>query len=61
MAEETVYTRTTRKAVEAAGGVLELAEVLGCPRTHVEDWLRGREMPPDKVFLQLLEIVSRRR
>jgi hypothetical protein len=29
--------------------------------TEINDWLAGREVPPDKAFLELLEIVSRRR
>ena len=61
MVEETVYTRTTRKALEAAGGAGELARALGRALDEVQDWLAGRAVPPDKVFLQLLEIVSRRR
>ena len=61
MAKETVYTRTTRKAFEALGGAKELAAALGWPLDEINDWLAGREVPPDKAFLQLLEIVSRRR
>ena len=61
MAEETVYTRTTRKALEATGGAEPLAERLRCTREEVEAWLAGRRVPPDKAFLEMLEIVSRRR
>ena len=61
MAEETVYRRTTRKALEAIGGAKELASALGRPLEEINDWLAGREVPPDKAFLHLLEIVSRRR
>jgi hypothetical protein len=61
VAQETVYTRTTRKALEAIGGAEQLAAKLGRARREVEDWLAGRVVPPDKVFLELLEIVSRRR
>ena len=61
MAEETVYSRTTRRAIEAAGGNEALSGVLGRPLAEIEDWLAGRQVPPDKVFMQLLEIVSRRR
>jgi len=56
-----VYTRTARKALEAAGGAAELARALGRRLEEVEDWLAGRAVPPDRVFLELLEIVSRRR
>jgi DNA-binding transcriptional regulator YiaG len=52
VAEQTIYTRTTRKA---------LAATLGRPLEDVNDWLAGREVPPDGAFLELLEIVSRRR
>jgi hypothetical protein len=59
--EESVYMRTTRKALEAAGGSAELARALGRRLEDVQDWLAGRAVPPDRVFLELLEIVSRRR
>ena len=61
LGDETVYTRTTRKALEAAGGAGELACALGRPLREVQDWLDGRAVPPDRVFMELLEIVSRRR
>jgi hypothetical protein len=61
VAQETVYTRTTRKALEALGGARELARALGRTREDINDWLSGLQVPPDKVFLELLEIVSRRR
>lgn len=61
MAEETVFSRTTRKALEAAGGLEALARALARPTAEVGDWLAGRKVPPDSVFTQLLEIVSRRR
>jgi len=61
VAEETVYMRTARKALEAVGGADALAATLGRPLAQVQDWLAGREVPPDRAFLELLEIVSRRR
>lgn len=61
MAEETVYMRTTRKALEAAGGAESLAQQLARPIDEIRDWLAGRTVPPDRAFLDLLEIVSRRR
>jgi hypothetical protein len=61
VAEETVYMRTTRKALEAAGGVESLARQLARPIDEIRDWLAGRVVPPDRAFLDLLEIVSRRR
>lgn len=61
MADETVYTRTTRKALEAAGGVPQLAGRLRRTLDEVNDWLAGRQVPPDNAFLEMLEIVSRRR
>lgn len=60
-AEETVYMRTTRKALEAAGGAESLALQLARPLDEIRDWLAGRAVPPDRAFLDLLEIVSRRR
>ena len=61
VAEETVYMRTTRKALEAAGGAEPLARLLQRPLAEVQDWLAGRAVPPDPAFLELLEVVSRRR
>ena len=61
VAEQTIYMRTTRKALEAVGGAQELATALGRPLEEVNDWLNGREVPPDRAFLDLLDIVSRRR
>jgi len=61
VAEETVYMRTARKALEAAGGASELAERLCRTLEEVNDWLAGRQVPPDKAFLEMLEIASRRR
>lgn len=61
VAGQTVYTRTTRKALEAAGGVQQLAARLRRTLEEINDWLAGRQVPPDKIFLEMLEIVSRRR
>jgi DNA-binding transcriptional regulator YiaG len=61
MGDETVYTRTTRRAIEAAGGEAELSRALDTTVEEVRRWLSGRSVPPDKAFLLLLEIVSRRR
>ena len=61
MHDETVYMRTTRKALEAAGGAESLARMLARPLQEITDWLAGRVVPPDRAFLDLLEIVSRRR
>jgi len=61
VADETVYTRTARKALEAAGGVPQLAARLRRTPDEVNDWLAGRQVPPDRIFLEMLEIVSRRR
>jgi hypothetical protein len=61
VAQETVYMRTTRKALEAAGGAEPLARLLATPLQEIHEWLAGRVVPPDRTFLDLLEIVSRRR
>jgi hypothetical protein len=58
---DTIYMRTARKALEAAGGTEPLAQALSRPVAEVQDWLSGRVVPPDTAFLELLEIVSRRR
>lgn len=59
--QDTIYMRTTRKALEAAGGTESLAQALSRPVAEIQDWLNGRVVPPDRAFLELLEIVSRRR
>ena len=59
--QDTIYMRTARKALEAAGGTEPLARALSRPVDEIQDWLIGRVVPPDKAFLELLEIVSRRR
>lgn len=59
--QETIYMRTARKALEAAGGTESLARALSRREAEIQDWLSGRVVPPDKAFLELLEIVSRRR
>ena len=59
--QDTVYMRTTRKAIEAAGGAEPLAAKLARPVADIHEWLNGRVVPPDQAFLELLEIVSRRR
>jgi hypothetical protein len=61
VADETIYMRTTRKALEAAGGAEPLARLLARPLAEINDWLAGRVVPPDPAFLDLLEVVSRRR
>ena len=38
-----------------------MARALGRTLEEINDWLSGLQVPPDKVFLELLEIVSRRR
>jgi DNA-binding transcriptional regulator YiaG len=53
--------RTARKALEAAGGTESLARALSRREAEIQDWLSGRVVPPDNAFLELLEIVSRRR
>jgi len=40
---------------------MQLAERLRRTLEEVNDWLAGRKVPPDKAFLEMLEIVSRRR
>ncbi|MDQ5847926.1 MAG: hypothetical protein M3544_03040 [Pseudomonadota bacterium] len=61
VAEETVHTRLTRRGVEAAGGEQQLADALHVPGADVQAWLAGRALPPEKCFLELLDIVARRR
>lgn len=61
LAEETVHTRLTRRGVEAAGGEQQLADALHVPLADLQAWLAGRALPPENCFLELLDIVARRR
>lgn len=54
----TVYTRTLHRACEVAGGVAELAAQLRVPAIALQRWLDGEEIPPTRVFLQCVDIIS---
>jgi hypothetical protein len=41
VAEETIYMRTTRKALEAAGGAESLAQVLARPLAEIQSGSSG--------------------
>lgn len=54
----TVYARTLRRAAEIVGGEAELASRLSLERALVAHWVRGEGVPPTKVFLQAVDIVT---
>jgi hypothetical protein len=53
-----IYVRTLHDACVMLGGEHKLATYLGVPLERIEDWLNGRGVPPDAVFLRCLDIVE---
>jgi hypothetical protein len=53
----TVYARAVHRACLVLGGMQQLAKRLDVPMNDVERWLRGEEAPPEKVFLEAVEVI----
>ena len=54
----TVYARTLKRAADIVGGEAELASRLSLERALIAHWVRGEGVPPTKVFLQAVDIVT---
>jgi len=54
---DTTYTRTLRRALEAAGSEAKLAEQLSTSPDVLNKWLSGELQPPDNVYRAAVEIV----
>jgi hypothetical protein len=59
MPDDTVYTRTMRRAIETMGDVERLARALGATAIEIEAWIAGRASPPPGTFLKAIDIVAR--
>jgi hypothetical protein len=53
----TVHARALRKAAEIFGE-RELATDLGVTPEQLVRWMQGLELPPDSVFLRVVDILS---
>jgi ribosome-binding protein aMBF1 (putative translation factor) len=53
----TVYARAIHRACLVLGGMQQLARRLDVSTKDVERWLRGEETPPEKVFLEAVEVI----
>jgi hypothetical protein len=58
MSDDTVYTRTFRRAVNTLGGVERVAKALGATATEIEAWAAGIAVPPPGAFLLAIDIVA---
>jgi hypothetical protein len=58
MDEDTVYTRTFRRAIENAGGIERLASALGASVLEIKGWAAGTSAPPPGAFLLAIDIVA---
>jgi hypothetical protein len=52
-----VQARALHRACLIVGGAGQLAQQLGVPVPHIEDWLTGEAPVPENVFLHAVEIV----
>lgn len=58
MADDTVYTRTMRRAIETLGGPAQLSTALGASVLEIEAWAAGFTIPPPGVFLKAIDLLS---
>jgi len=54
---DSTYARALHRACLVLGGVPALALHLGVPQASLENWLDGREDPPQMAFLAAVEIL----
>jgi hypothetical protein len=52
------YTETLQFAAATIGGTARLAQFLDVPRVTLLRWLAGEETPPDRVFLEALDVIA---
>jgi hypothetical protein len=58
MRDDTVYTRTFRRAIESLGGAGKLAAALGATVVEIEAWAAGLADPPPGMFLKAIDVVA---
>ena len=54
----TVYPRALARAAQILGGTEELRSFLSVPKTMLDLWLGGYAMPPDDVFLRVVDLLA---
>lgn len=57
--QQTVYTKTLHRACQVLGGIPQLATHLRVSMRELDLWLKGREVPPQGVFLAAVDIALR--
>ena len=50
--------RTLQRALEISGDVRRLSRKLHVPMEELQEWLKGRDVPPTAVFLAAVDIVA---
>ena len=55
--DDTAYTMTMRRAVEAMGDI-ERRAALGASALEIEAWIAERTNPPPRAFLKAIDIVA---
>jgi DNA-binding transcriptional regulator YdaS (Cro superfamily) len=53
-----VYSRTLRRAAQIVGGEDKLAARLKVSPTELALWMQGIGVPPSKVFLEAVDLVT---
>ena len=51
------YARTLARAAQMVGGEKDLAARLGVPLLLLTEWIAGRKAPPQRIFLDAVDIV----
>jgi hypothetical protein len=54
----TVYSRALARAAQILGGTEELRCFLNVPKSLLNLWLGGHIMPPDDVFLRVVDLLG---
>lgn len=58
MSDDTVYTRTFRRAIDTLGGADQLGKALGASVGEIQAWAEGLTVPPPGAFLAAIDIVA---
>lgn len=58
--QPSVYAAVLKRAAELLGDVETLAAYLNVSPVRVQAWLGGHGLPPDDVFLRLVDLLSER-
>lgn len=55
--DSSVYSRALHRACLILGGVVQLAKHLEATEADLRRWMGGEEQPPERVFLQAVEVM----